>query len=401
MLNVMAKLNPNEVQITAAINGRRAVYSIVKHPGLYLAATGGGSASWRIKYRPRGAEHQRWHTLIGDARGVRFKEIAEKARAVLTALRLEGIDPRAEHERPAGLTFDALFNSWLERRAKLHKRSWRDDEERYKLHIAKRLGSRLVADIARRDIISTLNDIADKVTPITANRCLSIISVVFSWAVAVELVETHPALRIPKPGVETVRERVLSHPEISALWNALVDIVEGRRDGMTPRLARLLQVLMLTGQRKGEVSNMPVAEVTGDAWIIPTERMKAKRQHLVPLAPLALATIQASIVDAAPSLFVFPGKNGGLLEPMSAGHAFNRLTKSLAIENVRPHDLRRTMASEMGRLGVGEQIIGRVLAHTQSSITSRVYNLHSYAAEKRDALLRWEAELIDISGHAA
>ena len=282
----MAKINPNEVQITAAINGARAIYSVAKHPGLYLAATGSGSASWRIKYRPRSAEHQRWHTLTGDARGVRFKEIAEKARVLLTALRLEGIDPRAELERPAGLKFDTLFNSWLERRAKLHKRSWRDDEVRYKRHIAKRLGSQLVADITRRNIISVLNSIADDVTPITANRCLSIISVVFSWAVAVELVETHPALRIPKPGIETVRERVLSHPEISALWNALADIEGGRREGMTPRLARLLQVLMLTGQRKGEVSNMPVAEIAGDAWIIPSERMKAKRQHLIPLAPL-------------------------------------------------------------------------------------------------------------------
>ena len=282
------KLQPRStarVQFTASQNTLAYTYpqpELARHHG-------------ELKYRPRGAEHQRWHTLTGDARGVRFKEIAEKARTLLAALRLQGIDPRAELERPAGLTFETLFNNWLERRAKLRKRSWREDEERHKLHIAKRMGSRLVFDIARRDVILILNDIADTVSPITANRCLSIISVVFSWAVAVEMVESHPAMRIPKPGVETVRERVLSHPEISALWNALAEIEEGRREGMTPRLDRLLKVLMLTGQRKGEVSNMPVAEVTGDAWVIPSERMKAKRQHLIPLAPLALATINAAM----------------------------------------------------------------------------------------------------------
>ena len=393
----MPKLNPNEVQITAAINGPRAVYSVAKHPGLHLAATGNGAASWRIKYRPRGAKHQRWHTLTNDARGAKFREIAEKARAILTTLRLEGTDPRAEIERPKGQTFDDLFNQWIERRAKLHKRTWASDVWLYNKHIKDRIGHESAADLARRDIIGHLTDIASDASPIQSNRCLSIISVVYSWGLSVELVEAHPALRIPKPGVETVRDRVLSHAEIAALWNALGDIISERREGMTPRLARLTQVLMLTGQRKSEVANLPVSEIVGDAWIIPAARMKAKRQHLVPLAPLAQATIRVAIADSTPSPLVFPGRDGGLLEPMSSGHAFTRLTTALGIKNIRLHDLRRTMASEMGRLGVPEQIISRVLAHTQSGITARVYNLHSYANDKRDALLRWEAELMRIA----
>ena len=135
----MPKLNPNEVQISAAMNGPRAVYSITKHPGLHLAATGTGSASWRIKYRPRGAKHQRWHTLTNDARAVKFRDIAEKARTLLATLRIDGVDPKAEADKPAGLTFDGLFNLWIERRAKLHKRSWHDDVQRYNLHVASRL----------------------------------------------------------------------------------------------------------------------------------------------------------------------------------------------------------------------------------------------------------------------
>jgi integrase len=155
------------------------------------------------------------------------------------------------------------------------------------LHIKKRLGWRLATEIARRDVIAALNDIADAVTPITANRCLSIISAVFTWGVSVELVEVHPAMRIPKPGKETVRDRVLSDLELKAIWNALSEIIADRREGMTPRVARLIQILILTGQRKSEVANAPVAEFAGDLWTIPASRMKSKRVHVVPLAPLA------------------------------------------------------------------------------------------------------------------
>ena len=395
----MPKLQKNVRVIASAIGGSKMVYQIDGAPGLNLAALGNGKASWRLRYRPtRGAE-KRWHT-IGDARTVTLGDAIDKARELMSSLQIDGVDPRCKFDKPKGQTFDGLFNQWLERRAKVHKRSWKDDEERYRLHIARRLGSRLVTDIGRRDVIGALNDIADSVSPITANRCLSIISVVYSWAVSVELVEQHPALRIPKPGIERVRERVLTLSEIGSIWNSLTAIVHGERDGMTPMLARLLQVLLLTGQRKSEVANMPVKEVTGDLWVIPGERMKAKRQHLVPLAPIARATIQSAMIAAGSNPLVFPGRDGGMLEPMSVGHAFVRLTKSLGIINVRPHDLRRTVASEMGRLGIGEQIISRVLAHTQTGITSRVYNLHGYSDEKRDALNRWEAELVRISTQA-
>ena len=162
-------------------------------------------------------------------------------------------------------------------------------------------------------------------------------------------------------------------------------------------LARVLQVLLLTGQRKSEVANMPVAEIAGDVWLIPASRTKGKRQHIVPIAPLAHRALMDAMAFRNTSTLVFPGRNGGQLEPMSIGHAFGRLTKSLGIENARPHDLRRTAASEMGRIGVAEQIISRVLAHTQSGVTTRHYNLYAYLDEKRDALQRWEAELVRIA----
>ncbi len=385
-------LSRNVRAISAALNGNeRRTFSIEATPGLKLETLGGGRGSWRLRYQPRPGAAQRWH-FIGDACSVSLGEAMAQARKLMLSLQVDGTDPRTKNDRRQGLTFDGLFREWLERRAKLHKRSWSDDVQRYNLHIKKRLGCRVATEIARRDVIAALNDIADNVTPITANRCLSIISAVFTWGVSMEFVELHPAMRIPKPGKEIIRERTLSDAELKAVWNSLVEVIADRRKGMTPLMARLIQALILTGQRKSEVANAPVSEIASDLWTIPASRMKAKRAHIVPLAPLALETFRTAISNNGSPL-VLPGKTGNKLEPMSIGHALARLLKDLGIEDIRPHDLRRTVASNMGRIGVPEQIIGRCLAHKQSGITAQVYNQHSYSAEKRAAFAAWEAEL--------
>ena len=165
-------------------------------------------------------------------------------------------------------------------------------------------------------------------------------------------------------------------------------------------MARLIQVLVLTGARRTEAAHATTAEVAGDIWVLPATRMKAGRQHTVPLASMAAKVFADAITDSAPSPLVFPGKSGEPMEPTSVGHGLTRLLKVLKIENVRPHDLRRTMASTMGKLGIAEGTISRVLAHTQSSITATHYNLHSYDTEKRAAFERWEAELVRIASAA-
>lgn len=394
----MPKLNPNEVQISAAINGTtRAVYSISKHTGLYLAATGNGAASWRIKYRPRGSKHQRWHTITSDARAIKFRDVAEKAREMLTALRVEGIDPKAESLRPAGLTFDALFRQWLELHAKVKKKSWPHDEALYNRHVAQRIGSKPVTEISRRDVIAVLGDIADKISGIQANRCHSLVSAVFSWAVSMEIAAAHPAMKIPKFGVEMVRERVWTHDELRRLWNALAAILNGTATGpISQPMARIVQLLVLTGQRRAEVAQAGASEMVGGVWSIPARRMKGGEAHAIPLAPMAAAIIADAMRDSANG-YLFPGRGGNILDPHSVTTAIVRLTASLGIEGATVHDIRRTVASELARLGVAESIISRLLAHTQGGITARVYNQHSYLAEKRAALALWEAELQRIA----
>ncbi len=398
----MPSLKPNARVISSAIGGTRLSYTIEGHPGLGLSVRGDGNASWVLRYRVGGK--QREHVLHNDARNSDFQKIAVAKAEWLASVKVHGVDPKAEREaaiaeaKIAGLTFDTLFHEWLEKRAKARKKSWPEDLRMYHRHVGPRIGDRVASEITRREIIAVLDDITKQASGIQANRALSLISVVFGWALAVELVAAHPAIRIPKPGVDKVRERVLSNIELAAIWNALQEIVDRRRDGMTVQMARLLQVLMLTGQRKSEVTNMPVAEISGDdVWVIPAARMKGNRQHTVPLPRMAGAILRCAARNGDPSGLVFPGKNGGRLEAMSVGHALGRLMKDLKLTDVRPHDLRRTMASEMGRLGVPEDTIGRVLAHAKSGVTAKHYNLHTYDPEKLKALRFWSARLIEIA----
>jgi hypothetical protein len=111
-------------------------------------------------------------------------------------------------------TFDALFAKWIERHAKVNKKSWEHDESLYKRHVKGRLGKKIVDDLRRRDVIDVLDSIADEVTPIQANRCQAIISAVLNWAVAEDILEVNHAHGIRKRGQEAPRARVLKDAEL-------------------------------------------------------------------------------------------------------------------------------------------------------------------------------------------
>jgi integrase len=174
-----------------------------------------------------------------------------------------------------------------------------------------------------------------------------------------EMVAVHPALRSPKFGIETVRERVLTNAEIAAVWNALQSIVTGKRNGMTVQTAHMVQLLMLTGARRPEVARATKSEVVGDIWTIPASRMKNKRPHSVPLAAMAAKLFTDAMAASQSDTYVFAGRGSECADPTSIGHSLDNLTANLGIEDAHPHDLRRTLASELGRMGVPEETISR------------------------------------------
>ena len=165
--------------------------------------------------------------------------------------------------------------------------------------------------------------------------------------------------------------------------------------------APCIQLLLLTGQRRGEVSGMRWSELDFEnaIWTIPAKRAKNGSAHMVPLAPLALEVIR-TVPRYLDSDFVFTTTG------RTAISGFGRLKRRLDIafgpdaEDWRVHDLRRTVATNMAMLKVQPQVIEAVLNHKSGLVSgvAAIYNRHSYLDEKREALEAWAnrvAEIID------
>jgi integrase len=309
-----------------------------------------------------------------------------------------GLDPgQQKQDARDAVIFAALAERYLAEHARMKKRaaSIHEDERILKRELLPTWEHRKAESIARREVIALVDAIALR-APIVANRTLALISKVFNFAVSKEIVALNPAFRVPRPGTEKTRDRVLSDDEVKRFWRAL--------DEEPSDLAALFKVLLLTGQRRSEVVEMPWSEIDLDTgwWNIPAARSKNKRSHRVPLVGLALEILKARKASAEGEVFVFPGRYAGqpyinLAKPLArivdranAGAGQGATTFTI-------HDLRRTAATGMAKAGVPGAIISKVLNHvsasTGASKITMVYDRYSYDKEKAFALLKWDAHL--------
>lgn len=391
----MPQLPPNHLVIRKALKGERAVFSIAKHPRLYLATDGKGGGSWRFRYRPKPGAAQRWHTISNDARHVELDAVVKKLTELVTNLTLDGIDPKSHRPQNDG-TFADAFALWLERHGKVHKKSWTTDEALYRRHIGCRLGADALRTIDRVRVIAVLDDIARSSTPIQANRSQTVISAVFSWALDEGLITTHPALRIRKRGAETPRDAVMSDHQLSAFWRELDIIAEP--------VATIIKLLLLLGSRLQEIVGIQVNELrltSEPQWVLPAARSKNGRSHLVPLPELSVDLMTTAHVRAGDSSFLFPARfvADGPFDHKFVSRRCKRVLRTIGLPDMRLHDLRHQAATGMARCGVPLDIRQRV----QNQLTGRskaigsIYDQHEYVAEKLRALTLWQHALAAVA----
>jgi integrase len=190
---------------------------------------------------------------------------------------------------------------------------------------------------------------------------------------------------------ERARDRILADDELRDLWQAT------EAGGVFFAIVRLL---LLTAQRRDEVSQMQWPEIDGNTWVIPADRSKTKVPNVVPLTDAAF-TILSTLERR--NEFVFAGKGSMPFNGFSkAKRALDKKIADLRDADgrnaIRPwvlHDLRRTARSLMSRAGVDANVAERVLNHVIPGVRG-VYDRHSYEAEKRDALERLTMQLTRI-----
>lgn len=327
-------------------DGRQRTVTLGRYPALSLADARRAAKTTRakihagegMKKRPSVAERRRVH----DAG--RLRAISER----FVAFKLK------EGKRPQTVTY---YEGTLRR------------------YILDDIGDRAIKDITRTDIRRLLDRYADR--PAVARSIWSTMSALFNYAVDRDLLDISPiiSMRGPKPAAS--RDRVLTDAEIAAIWKAC---------GSLQIYGAMVRFLLLTGQRLGQVRQMAWQDIEGDIWHVRGETTKSRSAAEVPLPWTARAILRTIEPE---SDVVFGGRFGGPIKGLSK--LKRSLDEASGVQDWRLHDLRRTQATGLARLGVAESLIERIQLRSGQSIgmIAQVYNRFSYLDEKRTALAQW------------
>jgi integrase len=349
------------------------------YPGFALRVSYGGGKSWVYFYRIGGRLRRR---SLGTYPAVTLAEARQLWREAKHEVAL-GRDPA--WRRPSDLNFESVAREWL-KRDQAEKRSLKEITRIVEKELIPAWGQCSIRDIRRHDILVLSDTIADRGALTMARRVMAYVHRLFRWAKGRDLIEANPASDLPRPGSEKKRDRVLSDAELAAVWNAAVEIGWPYGD--------VVRLLILTGARRAEISELKWSEIHGDIIKLSGARTKNAQPHDIPLSSQAQLVL-SQIPLIAGSEFVF-GK------PLRSGAWSNAKLKFSAVDvpHWRIHDLRRTVATGLQKLSVNLQTIEAVLGHTSGSRSGvvGVYQRHSFDAEKRAALEAWSQHVASLIG---
>ena len=382
-------------------------------PGTFgIRVTRKGAKSWVIMYRTLDAAKgkiQQKRLKIGSYPAMSLAEARKAARDTLLEVS-KGSDPAkvkqaARAELLGAITFGDALNQFIDKYAKRETRGWKETSRVFDKYVKPDLGDyRLdaVTTLQIRDLVEAKAETA----PYMANRMLAYLRKFFNWASERDMVDASPVSAIKPPGKENARDRILNDGEIRLAWNAF--------DKMGWPFGHAFTLLLITGQRRDEVTKMRWKDIDEKEclWTLPREATKADRLHEVPLSDLAVEILQS--VPRTSNEFVFStngktpisgfskakakaDKTAAFLQLQADGQ--DRPTEKQTAESMLPdwrlHDLRRTVASYMAKLGIAPHVIEKVLNHSSGAISgvAAVYNRYAYTEEKRAALDTWSRAL--------
>ena len=335
-----------------------------------------------------------------------------------------GNDPGAAHVEKRRIqramsTIRELGEEYIEKHSKPNKRSWEEDQRIFEHDVLPVWGNRKASAVTRADVNALLDEIAVR-APVQANRTFAFIRAMFRFAESRDYIPASPCHGVRARTKEQSRDRLLEPKEITQLWRGL------NQEGMSQTVRLAVRFLLLTAQRISEVANAEWSEIDWEKqlWTLPANRVKNGKLHRVPLSKQAMDVLndiklnsekiiarraaniekddrkrpKDQVIDveqfrAEASRWLFPSPQPEEpIGPQALDRALRRLRTSGHIPDFRPHDLRRTAASHMTRLGIDRLTVHKLLNHSDRSVTA-IYDRYDYDGPKRKAVEVWGKEV--------
>lgn len=362
---------------------KRLLYHDTYQRGLALCLTPAGNKSFQLHHWDKQRRKSVVMTL-GKFPQTLINEARDKAATLILDINSGKDVIEAAKSAKEEDTFGEVFSDWLDTHAKPHKRSWQEDERRYNLYMKVKLGKKpltwFTPDRVRkwhRDITKTPKQRGGEVvitnakgkkakkvvyvTGATANRALALLSTVFNQ---MRPNSPNPCKRVKK-FPENSRSRFLLPEELKRFLIAL-DAPE-----TTEIIRDYVYLSLFTGGRRSNVLSMQWGEIDLDRnlWVIPSSKSKNAEEMLVPLTNEASGILERRKKETS-SIFVFAskkGKTGHLVEPR---RRWKGLLQRAGIDDLRLHDLRRTLGSYQTITGANSTIVGKTLGHKSSEATA-------------------------------
>jgi integrase len=364
----------------------------------------GASRTWLFRYTWRGE----WvRIVIGHHPGMPLADARERAMELRKALD-EGIDPRRarprrrEQRSPIPLSADTvrgdkhsvdyLASEFIHRYLRPHRKRPEWAEGILQRNVLPAWKGRDARTIEPGEVVDLLDGIVERGSKVMANRTASLLGQLFKFGIHRHIVRTTPVQLLFRPGgKEKPRERTLTDEELQAY------LTDAKACTRYERLARVITLLLLTGQRRGELALARWSDVDLQArtWAIPDENAKGGRGHVVPLTDWAVEEFAALRRDAEGAPWVLPNGGEEHIDPKQLSRSLAKCLERFEKRGVGAftlHDLRRTCRTGLSRLKVEPHVAERVLNHVQPGVAG-VYDRFAYLEEKRAALEQWAAHL--------
>lgn len=399
----MAKGRINKSKVDAIQAGTREVMLWDDRiPGFGLKTTPAGTKTYLFQYRLGGRAGRTRRYTIGKHGSIAADAARREADRLSTLVR-QGVDPQQEKQdstrRAIDLAFKPYAEQFVEDCLKVRwKASHKDGEALLLRYVVPVLGNKPLPEINRSDIKAILKPVKRKVA--TCRNLFAVLRRLFRWAVSEGDLTISPITGMEPPPPPPKRNRVLSDREIRLVWQAC--------GGLNYPFGPLFRLLIVTGQRLEEVSGLSWNELDRDTckWSLPSERAKNGNGSFVHMSNLTVRELDALAKrkgrsDGWPKRGLVFTTTG---ETSVSGHsrAKRRLDREVSvlatklddcppIEHWRLHDLRRTLATGLQRLGVRFEVTEAILNHVSGSKSgvAGVYQLHDWGPEKETALNAW------------